>query len=140
MKQRYFIPLLLVSAYLLMLLNVALLGVTASWSFYFMKAQYGRGNLVITKAFAILASATIGLLALPLAYVARTRSSIYGIVLAILGLMLLINPWNHEALTMLRNGVPEYSVYVLSCWVFWRIGVSLGNRKGNRSQASQPEP
>lgn len=123
-----------------MLLNVALLGVTASWSFHFMKAQYGKGNIVILRAFAILASATIGMLALPLAYVARTRSSIYGIVLAaILGLMLVINPWNHEALTMLRNGLPEYSVYVLSCWGFWRIGVSLGNRKRTPTQASQPQ-
>jgi ABC-type branched-subunit amino acid transport system permease subunit len=136
MKLRYFIPLLFVSAVILMLLNVALMGVAAYWSSYFMKAEYGKGNLIIMRAFPVLASAVIGLLALPLAYVARTRGSIYGILLAILGLMLFINPWNQEALIMLRNGLQEYLVYVLSCWGFWRIGVLLRNRK--KSQPSHP--
>ena len=55
MKLRYFIPLFLLSALIIMLLYTALIGATVSWSFHFMKEEYGRGNLVITRLFAVLA-------------------------------------------------------------------------------------
>jgi hypothetical protein len=102
----------------------------------FVRHEYGKGNLIIIRAFAMLASAVIGSLALPLGYVARKRNSVYGAVLAVLGLMLVINPWNHEALPTLWACLPEYSTYILSCWGFWKLGVTLGNRKRSPNHTS----
>ncbi len=113
----------------MMALNVAVLGVSASWASHMIRGQYREGNIVILHTFAILAATTISMLVLPLAYVTRTRSSIYGIVLAVLGLTLVINPWNDEALNMLMANFPEYSTYILSCWGFWCLGNWIGKRK-----------
>ncbi len=129
MKHRYFIPLLLVSAFLLMFLNVALLGVMASWSFRFIREEYGRGNLIITRGFAMLAPILTAVLAMPLAIVSRKTSSLYGVLLAILGLMIVINPTNDEALPMLRTFYPEYLAYILACWLFWMLGNRLTMKK-----------
>ena len=128
MKLRYFIPLLLLSACVLMLLNTALLGITASWSFHFMKDEYGRGNLAITRSFAVASAIAIGILAVPLGAFLRRPSSLWGAVLAVLGLTLVINPWNDDALAMLRFGIPEYTAYILSCWSFWKLGQTIRKR------------
>ena len=134
MKYRYFIPIFLVSAFLLMLLNTALLGAMASWSFTFMRDEYGRGNVFITRGFGMLASILTAALALPLAVVSRKSSSLYGVALAMLGLAVVINPMNDEAMSMLRTLYPEYFAYVVACRLFWMIGNRLTKRKGKPQQ------
>ena len=130
MKQRYFIPILVISAFLLMSLYMALVGVMTSWSFTFMRDEYGKGNIIITRGFAMFASILTATLAVPLAVVSRKSSSLYGVALAILGLMVVINPMNDEALSMLRILYPDYLVYVLACWLFWMLGDRIRRKKG----------
>lgn len=137
MKLRYFIPILMLSAFVLMLLFIALLGAMASWSFSFFKEEYGRYNLVILRSFAVASGVAIGILALPLGALLRRPSSLWGAVLALVGLTLIVNPWNDDALAMFWMCLPEYSAYVLSCWGFWKLGQMIrknGAREHFKSQ------
>lgn len=137
MKYRYFIPLLMVSSFVIMLTYIAFKGLVVGWSLNFIHDHNGRGNIVIMEAFALSAAFVAGLLALPLGYVTRKRSSLYGILLAVLGLMPIVNPWSSMPLTVLIHGLPEYAVYVLSCWLGWGLGASFRNRNRTLNQVAQ---
>ena len=123
MKLKYFIPFLVLSAFALEICHVAVLGVTASWSSHFLKEDYGQGTFLIIRAsFAILTSLVVGVLAFPLGYISRKPGSLYALMLPLLGLTLVINPWNNNFLSMIMWFYPEYLTYIVSCWIFWKLG------------------
>jgi hypothetical protein len=134
MKQRYFIPLLLVSSSVLMLLYTVLAGTLAAWSFDFMRDEFGIGNLIIVRGFSILAAILAPMIAVPLAVISRKSSSLYGVALAILGLMMVINPMNGEALSMIRSLYPDYLTYTVACWLFWMLGNRLARQREKPQQ------
>ena len=136
MRLKHFIPFLLLGSFAMVLLYVAWLGLVTSWASYFMRADLGKTNLIILQASGLVASASVGLLALPLGYFARKRNAHYGFLLAILGLVLIFYPFNPEAMTLFRKGLFEYLLYLLSCWIFWSLGVRLGNRKPFSNQSA----
>ena len=136
MKKRYFIPLFVVSAIFLIFLNTVLLGIMASWSFNFMRHEFGIGNLIITRGLAMLASILTATLAVPLAIVSRKSNSLYGVALAIIGLMVIINPINGDVISMLRTLYPEYLTYILTCWIFWMLGNKLTKEKWKPQQST----
>lgn len=136
MKLKYFIPFLLLSSFVMVMLYVAWLGLVTSWTSHFMRADLGKTNLIILQASGLVASAVIGLLALPLGYVTRKRNVHYGFLLALLGLAQIFNPWNPDAMALFKQGLPEYLFYLISCWLFWSLGVRLGNRKPISNQSA----
>lgn len=142
MKNRYLIPLLLAYSQFLYLLNVLLQALATGWAFRFGMEFFGNRNaLSLFQPVAICVSALTGLLALPVGYIAQKRSSLYGVALAVLGLMMIINPWNPDALSMFRKLWPEFLAYILSCWSFWHLGAKFRNRKTpNQVSESTSEP
>jgi len=116
-------------------LHAAWLGTVTGWSFHLMRTELGKANLVILHVSWLVASVTIGLLAMPLGYLAQ-RNAHYGFLLALLGLAFVFHPWNPDAMSLLKQGLPEYLLYMGSCWFFWRIGSTLGNRKSFSNQSA----
>jgi len=133
MKLRYFIPFFVVSAGIMMLLHTVWLGTVTGWTFHLMRPELGKTNLVILHASGLIASATIGLLTMPLGYLAK-RNAHYGFLLALLGLAFVFKPWNPDGMTLFKQGLPLHFLYLASCWLFWSVGSKLGKRK------SAPKP
>jgi hypothetical protein len=141
MKLKYAIPLLLAGAFGLMLLNTAVLGVAASWAMLFTKHEYGYWNIVIIRTVAMAAAFVVGSMALPLGYVADRWTRLGGVLLAVLGIAVVVNPWNGQAISILKTCLPEYAAYVVSCSLFWGMGAIIRRHRGIPNTVRvQPSP
>ena len=131
MKKRYFVPLFAAVSFLLIFLHIVLVSFSASFSSMLLKHEYGIYNLVIIRAFAILASILTGfLVAFPMAYFTRTGKWLVGLALPLFGIVVVFTPWQPESTELLRQTYLEWIFLFASCAAFWQIGRNVRNRKG----------
>ena len=134
MKKRYSVSLFVIVAFLLIFLHVLLLSLSASLSMIMVKEKYGVANLIIIRAFAVLASILTGfLVAFPMGYFSRQGTVLWGFFMPLVGIMVFFPPWQHESLQLLIHACWEWIGLFVSCGVFWYFGQTL-RKKRNLAQ------
>ncbi|MBU0533285.1 MAG: hypothetical protein KJ887_00595 [Candidatus Omnitrophica bacterium] len=130
MKKLYFIFLLVVVSLFLIFLYVLLAGLSASISISFLNKEYGVLNLVIMRAFAVIASVVAGfIVAFPMGYFTRKKSILYGFAMPLIGMITLFQPWKYDSLQLIIWAYLEWIALFLSCGFFWYLGQKIRNRK-----------